>query len=311
MADETTKPGAPTPQAADKASERVAKRKSVAVPHPALSTLQKVDILILRLNKLLSTPGGLSASLSTLNYILYIIAYLQPKLLASATLVAKLLLRSPKPLTKTLIHDPTAVPGIAGLALLLSKCRTTLRLFGTFPLYAWLRTLLAQGPKPGNDEVLHRIATLQASSYLFYQALENICLLADCGAVPASFVARINRGDGSTARVYLVAYRAWLAGISCDFLRLAREAQLERRRREARRMLREQGHELAYGQAEEDARVDRKWWNDLMIACAWFPMALHFSKAPEGLPGWNLGIMGVCGLVAGGQRVRGLWRATA
>ena len=237
MADENTKPGAPSPQDVDKASDRVAK-KDVAAPHNALSTLKQIDRLILRFNKyvrgflhpwkkscadndiayrLLSTPGGLSASLSTLNYVLYILTYLQPKILRSAHLASKLLSPSSKPLTATLVNDPAAVPPIAALAGLLSKCRTTLRLFGTFPLYAWLRTLLAQGPKPGSDAVLHRIATLQASSYLLYQILENICVLADCGAVPPSFIARINRGDSTTERVYLVAFRAWLCGVTCDF----------------------------------------------------------------------------------------------
>ncbi|KAF2634819.1 hypothetical protein P280DRAFT_413114 [Massarina eburnea CBS 473.64] len=310
MADDSTQPGVPTPQAADKASDGVAE-KSMSAPHNALSTLKQMDRLILRLNKLLSTPGGLSASLSTLNYVLYILTYLQPKIPSPAHLASKLLSTSSKALIKTLVNDPSTVPPVAALAGLLSKCRTTLRLFAAFPLYAWLRTLLVDGPKPGNDQVLHRIATLQASSYLVYQALENVCLLADCGAVPSSFIARINRGDGATARLYLYAYRAWLGGVSCDFLRLAREAQLVSRRREARRKLKEDGHEVAYDQDEEDAQVDKKWWADLMIACAWLPMALHYSSSTGGLPGWNLGWMGVCGLVAGGQRFKGLWEATA
>jgi len=158
--------------------------------------------------------------------------------------------------------------------------------------------------------VLHRIATLQASSYLTYQALENVSVLADCAAVPSSFIARINRGDPSTARVYLWAYRFWLSGVSCDFLRLAREAQLERRRREARKKMQQDGRAVAAYQDEEDKKVDAKWWMDLVIASAWLPMALHYSSSSGGIPGWNLGWMGLCGLVAGGQRAQGLWRAT-
>jgi hypothetical protein len=158
--------------------------------------------------------------------------------------------------------------------------------------------------------VLHRIATLQASSYLTYQALENVSVLADCAAVPASFIARINKGDPSTARIYLWAYRFWLSGVSCDFLRLAREAQLEGRRRAAREHMKEDGRAVAAYQDEEDKKVDAKWWMDLVIASAWLPMALHYSSSSGGLPGWNLGWMGLCGLVAGGQRVQGLWRAT-
>lgn len=202
------------------------------------------------------------------------------------------------------------MPPIAALAVLISKTRTTLRLFGCFPLYAWLRTLLA-GPKPGADVVLHRIAILQASSYFTYQALENISLLADSGVIGPTFISAINRGDSKTARVYLWAYRAWLGGVSCDFLRLAREWQLESRRRTTRARMQSEGRAIAEYQDDEDAKFDKRWWTDAMIASAWFPMALQFSSSTGGLPGWNLGWMGLCGLVAGGARVTQLWASTA
>lgn len=202
------------------------------------------------------------------------------------------------------------VPPIAALAVLISKARTTLRLFGLFPLYAWLRTLLT-GPKPGADPVLHRIALLQASSYFTYQALENVCLLADSGVVSPSFIARINRGDSKTARLYLWAYRAWLGGVSCDFLRLGREWQMESKRRATRKQMKEDGRAVAEYQDEEDGKFDSRWWTDAMIASAWLPMALHFSDATGGVPGWNLGWMGLCGMVAGSTRVKALWASTA
>jgi hypothetical protein len=202
------------------------------------------------------------------------------------------------------------IPPIAALAVLVSKARTTLRLTGLFPLYAWLRALVA-GPNPGADVVLHRIALLQASSYFTYQALENISLLADSGVVSSSFVARINRGDTKTARVYLWAYRAWLGGVSCDFLRLAREWQLEGKRRSIRKQMQSDGRALAEYQDDEDAKFDKKWWSELTAAGAWLPMALHFSSSTGGIPGWNLGLMGACGLIAGGTKVKALWASTA
>lgn len=288
MADEIAEPGAPTPQAADKASDDTAP-KAVAAPNSALSAVKQLDRIILRLNKLVSTPAGLSAFLSTSNYILYILAYLHPKLPSLPDLTRRLLsarstLIKPQTALIITITDAPALPPAAALAALLSKCRTTLRLLGCLPLYAWLRTLLA-GPKPGADKILHRIAALQASSYFTYQALENISFLADCSAIPARFVARINKGDPSTARLYLWAYRFWLAGVSCDFLRLAREAQLEGRRRAARAQMREDGRAVAVYQEEEDRKVDRKWWMDFVIASAWMPMALHYSSSGGGLPG--------------------------
>jgi hypothetical protein len=167
------------------------------------------------------------------------------------------------------------------------------------------------GPKPGADPVLHRIAVLQASSYATYQALENISLLADSGVLPPAFIARINRGNPTTARVYLWAYRAWLGGVSCDVLRLGREWQLEAKRRATRKQMQADGRAVAGYQDEEDRKFDKRWWTDAMIAGAWLPMALHFSDATGGVPGWNLGWMGVCGMVAGSTRVRALWEGTA
>lgn len=138
-------------------------------------------------------------------------------------------------------------------------------------------------------------------------------MLADHGVVPQSFIATMNRstraknvGEG-TARLYAIAYRFWLAGVSCDFLRLAREAQNLKVKRAARSY----EEKAVAGIREMDEREDRRWWMDAVIAGAWFPMALHFSGVTGGVPGWNMGWMGVCGLVAGGERMRGLWGATA
>lgn len=209
----------------------------------------------------------------------------------------------------TLLANP-GIPPIAALAVLISKARTTLRLFGLFPLYAWLRTLVT-GPKPGADPILHRIALLQASSYFTYQALENVSLLADSGVVSPSFISRLNRGDSTTARVYLWAYRAWLGGVSMDFLRLAREWQIESKRRVTRKQMQADGRAIAEYQDEEDRKFDKRWWTDAVIASAWLPMAVHYSSADGGVPGWNLGWMGACGLVAGSARVRALWASTA
>ncbi|KAH6877667.1 amidase signature domain-containing protein [Alternaria rosae] len=276
-----------------------------------LAGVKKVDQTILRLNKLLASPGGLSAFLSTFNYSLYILAYVQTKSPSISSFATKLLtLIRPacddaKISAATLLNNGT-VPPIAALAVLISKARTTLRLFGLFPLYAWLRSL-ASGPKAGTDVVLHRIAMLQASSYFSYQALENISLLADSGVISPRFISTLNRGDSTTARLYLYAYRCWLGGVSCDFLRLMREWQLEGRRRVTRQQMVADGRAIAEYQDEEDKKFDKRWWTDFVIASAWLPMALHFSSTTGGLPGWNLGWMGACGLVAGSTRFKALW----
>lgn len=135
-------------------------------------------------------------------------------------------------------------------------------------------------------------------------------VLADNGVMPKRVISLLNRGNPTTARVYLWAYRAWLGGISCDFVRLAREAQLHNQRKASRKSLRESEGKSVEDYEEEDRRFDVKWWTDLMIAGAWLPMALHFSSVTGGVPGWNIGWMGVCGLVAGSSRARGLWAGT-
>ena len=75
-------------------------------------------------------------------------------------------------------------------------------------------------------------------------------------------------------------------------------------------MMQADGRELAFNQGEEDAKFDKRWWADLVIASAWLLMALHYSSAEGGVPGWNLGWMGMCGMVAGSTRVKALWAST-
>ena len=58
---------------------------------------------------------------------------------------------------------------------------------------------------------------------------------------------------GKTAKIYLWAYRCWMAGVCCDFVRLAREAQLERAKRSGK-------GEKGVATTEEEKKVDQKWW---------------------------------------------------
>lgn len=241
----------------------------------------------------------MSAFLSTFNYTLYLLTYLEAK---SLPLQAKLAQRLGKA-----AYPTTATPGpssIASLATLLSSCRTTLRLLGVPPLYAWLRQLL-QGPKPGQDRVLYATAVTQATFYLIFQSFENIALLTDNKVLSSSLTARFNK-SGNTARIYIWSYRAWFAGVLCDFVRLAREAQLEKQRR-ASRVGSEKG---GVSTLEEDQKADAKWWSEAVVPAAWFPMALHCALE-GGLPGFNLGVMGLSGGIAGLGKFSALWQATA
>ena len=253
-------------------------------------------------NRLLATPGGLSSFLSTFNYTLYLLAYLESK---SQPLKIRL---------NQLLNNTSAGPALAlstqpsnflALASILSTTRTTLRLFGLFPLYAWLRQLM-QGPKPGQDKVLYRTAVTQCLVYLAYQFLENVGVLTDSKVLPASYTSRWTRSSGGTTnKIYLWAYRAWMAGVVCDFVRLLREAQIERSSRAQRTT-----SSTSVSTREQDESVDAKWWSQLIVPMAWLPVAVHYS-VEGGLPGFNLGLMGASGGLAGLGRTADLWASTA
>ncbi|KAF2767366.1 hypothetical protein EJ03DRAFT_156875 [Teratosphaeria nubilosa] len=299
MSDPGTEPGAPTGGATDiPAASEKSVAQDVKKRVPKLAELAATpDTLILRVNKLLASPGGLSSFLSTFNYTLYLLTYLETK---STPLKIKLY---------QLLNKTDAVPAtngpssIAALATMLSTTRTTLRLFGLFPMYAWLRQLM-QGPKPGQDQVLYATSVTQCLLYMTYQFLENVGLLTDNKVLPASYTARWTASvGGKTSRIYLWSYRAWLGGVLCDFVRLFREAQLERKKRGNRSVA-----NVAW--KEEAKENDEKWWRQLVVPLFWTPVAVQFARE-GGIPGFNLGWMGVLGGIAGLGRTAELWAATA
>ena len=93
--------------------------------------------------------------------------------------------------------------------------------------------------------------------------------------------------------------RAWLVGVSSDFFRLGREAQLLQQRKD-------RGETISESESKE---IDRKWWAEFMTAASWMPVAVHYS-VEGGLKGMNLGIVGLCGVSAGLNNFRAAWGAT-
>ena len=163
---------------------------------------------------------------------------------------------------------------------------------------------LLQGPKPGQDQVLWATALTQCTLYGAFQFLENVALLTDQKVLAPSVTARWTV-DGKTARLYIWSYRAWLGGVLCDLVRLGREAQLESAKR-ARRSGVEAG---SLETRKADEKVDAKWWSEAIVPVAWMPIAIQASSETA-LPGFNLGIMGLCGLLAGLSRTSALWAST-
>lgn len=174
-------------------------------------------------------------------------------------------------------------------------------------MYAWLRQLL-QGPKPGQDQVLYATSLTQCTLYMTFQFLENVGLLTDHNILPTRYTARYlvkspAPGAKPTSKIYLWAYRAWFAGVLCDIVRLAREAQLEKAKRSER-------GSTDVSTRDADEKVDQKWWSDAIVPAAWTPVAMQFSTE-GGLEWFNLGIMGACGALAGLGKTASFWAETA
>lgn len=195
-------------------------------------------------------------------------------------------------------HSSSGVSGIAALATLLSTTRMALRLMGLPPLYAWLRHLL-RGPQHGQGHILFATALMQCVLSMAFQIVENVALLIDRNVLSPRIIGRSNQTE-FTKRMYIWSARAWLAGVLCDFVRLAREYQLRSNRSGKRSSASE----------ENKSKAREDWWSEILVPLGWMPVAIHFSLT-DGLPGFNLGMMGLTGGVAGLGRFAKLWRATA
>jgi hypothetical protein len=103
----------------------------------------------------------------------------------------------------------------------------------------------------------------------------------------------------------MLSNRLWFLGVTCDFFRLAREAQIVRQRQRTNI----DGKKTLDRDAVEQAAVDRRWWNDMLVASCWWPLCLHWSL-DQGLWGMNDGVIGLLGVVAGMETFKGLWRET-
>lgn len=246
---------------------------------------------------MIKTTAGLGAALSTLNYSLYIAAYLHaqsPTRAAVIAYISRIVGRASKaPVVAAPATTAAATSFLTPLGALISDTRTSLRLTGLIPLYIWMKTLLSRKTSKEMDPALHRIALLQCAGYIGFQLIENIYHLAGKGVVPVSVLEK----RGGVAKWVAWSCRAWLVGVSSDFLRLWREAELEKSRAATR-------------SAKEKEEFDRKWWNEFMTAAYWLPVAVQYSNYPEGV-GLNTGVIGFLGMMAGLTNFRNAWAATA
>ena len=103
---------------------------------------------------------------------------------------------------------------------------------------------------------------------------------------------------GGVARWVAWSCRGWTVDVASDFLRLWREAQIDKEKRGSKT-------------AKEREDFDQKWWTEFKVAAYWMPVAVHYSFYPEGIPGMNTGLVGLFGLMAGLNSFQTQWAATA
>lgn len=183
----------------------------------------------------------------------------------------------------------------ARLGTVVSSARATLRLFGLLPIYVRARQLMRDSKTM--DGVLYAVGLVQCSLYGAFQLLENIAFLTENKVLSRRLV-----GHARVATLYRIAHRAWFLGVMCDFVRLIREAQLFFWRTQI-----EKGPIT-----EEEAKKAAHWYYDWVSPLAWLPIGWQLSAwSDDGVPGFNLGLQGVAGVLADLRRTTTLWHATA
>ncbi len=240
---------------------------------------------------------------------MYIIAYIEARSPSRSALLQRLfklastvprVSRNSEPQSGSSQTSPQPAASLETLGSRISEVRILLRLTALLPLYTWLRELLAD--KKTKDRYLRTISLFQCVSYVVYQLTENVAFLVDQGIISRKWLQK----RGGSAKWWLWSSRAWLAGVFCDFLRLFREALIERERRIAARKT---GEGKTEAELEKQHSIDRVWWSEMFVASCWFPLCLHYSLH-DGLKGVNSGVVGLLGFMAGAQSLMAQWAKT-
>lgn len=149
---------------------------------------------------------------------------------------------------------------------------------------------------PPKDQYLRLLAQVQVPCYITFTIFENLWFLGSKGLLSPTFLNRI----GGANKAMVNSCRAWLVAIICDFLRLAREAQLAQ-------IKKQDGSEKQLT-AQEQETANKKWYSELFVSCSWLPMAIHYSV--NGGIGMTQGTLGLSGALAGSGNFFRLWQAT-
>lgn len=239
--------------------------------------------------RLLAPAQDLSSVLTTFNYTLYLLAYLDNKV-ASFVRRAISLVRTT---SKTSYPVSAESSSFARLGNLINEARTTLRLFGLIPLYVRARKLW-DGPSLGEDKILYIVDVLQCGFDSMYHLLENIAFLTQHGIMPRRLTARwMGESGKKLAVMYALAHRAWFVAVSLHVVRYFRYAQIEWRK---------------LSSEDEDKKGS---WTDMIAPVAWLPLSWQAAGWTESaFSGSHLGIHGFFGVLMDLGRTEKLWQAT-
>ncbi|KAF3483356.1 peroxin 11C [Arthroderma uncinatum] len=199
-------------------------------------------------------------------------------------------------------NSPASHPHLLALASLVSETRTSLRLLGLIPLWAWGS---ATYKSPPSDPLLRTIAYGQVISCVLFQLLENVAFLATKGVLSKRAVEKW----GSLSKWSLWSVRAWLTHILLEFVKLAREHQLSSAERRKGAGTTDKG--LGQSCKEEAKKISLKLRarnQKLVNSLAWLPLCLHWSV--DGGIGVPASLVGVLSLTAGAWGIHDLWLAT-
>ncbi|EGD97488.1 hypothetical protein TESG_04896 [Trichophyton tonsurans CBS 112818] len=293
-----------------------AEKKSKKPPPSALAAL---DSTILRLNKFISSAHGTERAFATVGYSAHILHYALTRSRRLNQLALAALGRKPAAAAAAVSPPSKAAGGAAAasshphllaLASLVSETRTSLRLLGLLPLWAWGSSTYKSPPA---DPVLRAIAYGQVLACVLFQLLENVAFLASKGVLSKRAVERW----GSLSKWSIWSVRAWLVHVLLEFVRLARENQIAAA---AEGQKSQASAKKDIGEAEKGVREKTKeeavkmaanvkaWRKSMVNNLAWLPLCLHWSV--DGGIGVPASLVGVLSLTAGAWGIHDLWLST-
>jgi hypothetical protein len=285
------------------------------------------DRTLVRLSKLLSTPGGTDVLLCTTSYTLTLIhavlsRILERRLASIATEIAEkaegvllpgetLIASLPAPTSTKVIAQ--VVGSSKALAAVISDFRIFVRLWGVLGLYTWARDTYQDGlPEDASrkEKILRGLTWTAIISCVAFQVLENGAYLSSKGALTtASWT-----GDVGKAREnawWLWSSRFWAAYVGVELVRLGVQRYYSP---PASSISASPGDGEKEDKIQREERVNAKklenwlWWKDLASNLAYAPMTVHWSLEQGLLSDWGVG---ACGMVAGGALLADAWRKTA